>query len=347
MTSTQSDQALPLIVQYLYLDEDGRTLPPHPSVRTSSPARYLECALTHAASLRLQEAQCDLVLATNLERRLLGRRERHLLDAVEHLGVQLLPTEFRHRPAAGTVAQASSRFVRDAVVSGTAGEPPDRPVWVPNLDCVWFRPDRAFAAAPPAGHVGCIVIPYPPDWPVAGEHVACTSPRAIGALAADMGVPSTVPPWLGADVLCGSADALRRLVATCEELDEQLHARGVVLESEQQVMSLANALDRISCHDLSGVARRIHTGSRHTGDRPEEPTALGLWHLPAEKGLSLRRAAVAVGRGRSARLRTDLADPERAARRFNLGGASLARRARDDGWLLARTISSRSFRAIR
>ena len=340
VNSGQPADVLPLIVQYLYLDENGQTLPPHPSVRTSSAARYLECALTQSASLRLQETPCDVVLATNLDRHTLGRRERRLLDAAEHLGVQVVPTQFRDRPLTTSAAQASSRYVRDAIISGTEGLPPERAVWVPNLDCVWFRPDRVFASAPAPGEVGCIHIPYPPDWPVAGPRVACGSPRAIGELAASMGGPSAVPSWLGTDLLSATVDGLRRLVASCEELDAQLHDRGLVLEGEQQVLSLANALGRIHSRDLSSAARRIHTGSRHGGERPEHPTALGLWHLPSEKGLSFRRAATAVSRRRSARLRRDLADPTRAARRFNLASASLARRVRDDGWLAAQTISA-------
>jgi hypothetical protein len=44
--------------------------------------------------------------------------------------------------------------------------------------------------------------------------------------------------------------------------------------------------------------------------------------------------------GRPARLRRDLAEPARAARRFNVAGTGFARRVRDDGWLVAQRLRS-------
>lgn len=341
MTDANSGSS-PLIVQYLYVDDDGRTLPPHPSVRTLAPARYLECALTQSASLRVQDAACDIVLATNVERGRQGRRARRLLDAIADLGVELVPTDFHTRSVTRNAAQASSRFVRDAILAAAAAAAGQRIAWIPNLDCVWFRPARVFAAAPARGEVACVVIPYPPDWQVAGAHAVGGSPRALGELAASMGGRPRPAAWLGTDLLGGTVDELCRLVTICEQLDAELHQRGVVLDSEQQVLSLAGALGRIRVCDLAGVARRIHTGARQDYAHRDEPAALGLWHLPSEKGLSLRRAAAQLGRGRTGPLRTDLGDARRALRRFNLTPMTPLRRVRDDGWLALRTLAARS-----
>jgi hypothetical protein len=323
--------AKPLVVQYLFVDGRGRTLPPHPSVRTSSVVRYLECALTQSASLRLAEARCDIALATNLiDRSGLKRRERALLERIESLGVQLLPTEFRERPGA---ADPSARFVRDVILRAVEGQPGERELWIPNLDCVWIDPQAVFAATPAAGAVGCIFIAYPVGWSVAPPGTPGATRRELGVLAASLGGPSAPPPWIGADLLAGTCESLRELVATCEALDARIAAEGPILTGEQQVLTLAGALGSVQLEDLAGVARRIHTGPRHESAPPAHATELGLWHLPAEKGLSLRRAASSVLSGRTARLRGDLADPERAAKRFNVGATRPARRIRDDGWI--------------
>jgi len=327
-------EPIPLVVQYLCLGEDGETLPPHPSVRTSSPIRYLECAVTQAASLRLQQARCDLALATNIsDRGVLGSAGLELLERAESLGVQILPTEFRERAGDDSRTYASARYVRDAVLSATEGQSPQRPLWFTDLDCVWLDPARAFAALPAGEEIGCIQIEYPPDWDVVGFGELGLTRRAIGELAAGMGGSAGVAPWIGGELLTGSAGALRQVVQRCEALDARLAANGQTLPSEQQILSLLGALGEVRFRDLSAVARRIQTGSRHSGAVPENPTALGLWHLPHEKGLSLRRAATAARHGRTRRLRRDLADPVRAARRFNVQGTGLARRIRDDGWI--------------
>ena len=54
--------------------------------------------------------------------------------------------------------------------------------------------------------------------------------------------------------------------------------------------------------------------------------------------MSLRRAAGQLRRGRTERLRRDLADPKRAARRFNVAGVGLTRRILDDGWIARQRI---------
>jgi hypothetical protein len=330
--------AKPLVVQYLFVDGRGGTLPPHPSVRTSSVARYLECALTQSTSLRLREAHCDIALATNLTRRsALKRRERELLAQIEALGVELLPTEFRERTGA---ADPSARFIRDVILRAAEDGPGERQLWIPNLDCVWIDPQRVFAAAPAAAAVGCIFIAYPPDWSVAPPGTPGASRRELGALAGRMGGRSAPPPWLGADLLAGTCDALRELVATCEALDARMAGEGGVLAGEQQVLTLAGALGSVRVEDLSGVARRIHTGPRHESAPPADAGELGLWHLPAEKGLSLRRAASSALIGHTAKLRRDLGDPERAARRFNVGQTRIARRIRDDGWIAVQRVRS-------
>ena len=169
----------------------------YPTVRAGSSAagvavRYLECALTQVASLRLQDVPCDLALATNLEPGDLGRVRGELMSCIKAFGVEILPTEYRHRPSEGTEAFVSSRS----------------------------------------------------------------------------------------------------------------------------------------------------TGPRNQAARVDDPTSIGLWHLPSEKGLSLRRAAYEILGGRTTRLRRDLTEPERAARRFNVAGTGLVRRVRDDGWIAKQRVRS-------
>ena len=89
-------------------------------------------------------------------------------------------------------------------------------------------------------------------------------------------------------------------------------------------------------HDLAG---RIWTGPRHNAYNPPDPQALALWHLPSEKGLSFRRAANALVRERTGRLRADLADARRAAHRFNVDNAT-ATRVRNDAWLATQKLRS-------
>src|SRR6476469_529459 len=109
----------PLIVQYLYVHgrEEGFY---YPSVRSSSSVsqlavRYLECALAQVASLRLQDAACDLALATNLtDLPALGKTGRELMDAIAQMDVNIVPTEYHHRPSDDSRMYVSSRYVLDA-----------------------------------------------------------------------------------------------------------------------------------------------------------------------------------------------------------------------------------------
>jgi hypothetical protein len=80
------------------------------------------------------------------------------------------------------------------------------------------------------------------------------------------------------------------------------------------------------------------TGARNQAAKIENPLDIGLWHLPSEKGLSLRRTAGQIRRGHADRLRRDLASPMRAARRFNVAGTGPLRRLQDDGWLLTQRL---------
>jgi hypothetical protein len=220
----------------------------------------------------------------------------------------------------------SSRYVFDAIGAVTSADDPDRAVWLVDVDCVWRDPARALAATPCDDAIACVTIGYPPDWDVSGHTRA-----SIGALAAT----DAPPPWIGGEVLAGRARALRELVATCEALD----AAGPRLPTEEALLSYAGALGRIRFTDRSDLAGRIWTGPRHNAANPEDPQSLALWHLPSEKGLSFRRAARALIRGRTERLRGDLADGCRAAHRFNLDD-STPTRVRNDAWLAAQKLRS-------
>jgi len=336
---------LPLVVQYLYVHEHEESFH-YPTARSESSAgevavRYLECALTQAASLRLQEAQCDLALATNVEdRSVLGRTGAELMDRIEALGVQILPTEYRHRPSEGTEIYVSSRYVLDAILSSAAGQPADRQLWLTDLDCVWAKPELVFASAPPPGEIGCIYIGYQPDWDTVGFGAHGLTRLAIGELAASREGSEEAPPWVGGEVLSGTPAALQQLVEICENLDAELAEEGKTLPTEEQVLSLAGATGRVRFRDLSHVARRMPTGPRNHSARVDDPLSIGLWHLPAEKGLSLRRTANDVRRGAMARLRKDLSEPARAAKRFNVAGTGLRRRIQDDAWIAALRVRS-------
>jgi hypothetical protein len=325
-----SGDADPLVVQYLYVDDQGRVLPPHPSVRTSSCVRYLECALTQTASLRLQGARCAVAFATNVAGQLApGRTAGKLLARIEAFGVEILRPESHHR---SSERAWSLGFLGDAIRAVIRQQPADRVLWFPNLDCIWVRPDRVFATTPPASEIGCLFIPYSADWQVGASSAVGSTRRAIGEIATSMGASSTLPPWVGADLLSGTTAALQGMLAACDRLNERFAATGQVLTSEQ-LLTLAGALGHVRFHDLSGVAARIHTGPRSNSPPPENATALGLWHLPSEKGLSLRRTATEVRRGRTTRLARELSDPVSAAQRFNVGRTRVARQLRDDSWL--------------
>ena len=333
----------PLVVQYLYVHGQDEAFF-YPSVRASSSAgavavRYLECALVQAASLRLREVDCDLALATNIaDARTLGRTGAELMRAIEALDVEILPTEYRHRPGDDSATYVSSRYVLDAILAAAEGQPPDRALLLTDLDCVWVAPERLFGLVPAAPEVGCIHFTYPPDWDVVGFGRVGRTPSGIGELAERFGGSAETPPWVGGELLAGTPGAMRDLVVACEEIDSRLAAVGEVLPTEEQVLTLAGALGEISFRDLSPVAWRIQTGPRHEAPAVEDPLSLALWHLPGEKGLSLRRTARQVRRGHTHGLRRDLLEPARMARRFNVAGNGLARRVRDDGWIAGRRI---------
>lgn len=339
-----SDAVTPLVVQYLYVHQpkEGFYYPTARAGRSAAQVaeRYLECALTQAATLSLRDdVDCELALATNVtDRGVLGRSGAALLEGIEALGVRLLTVEYRHRPKPGTEIYVSSRYVLDAALAGLEGQGEERTIWLTDLDCVWAEPRRVFASELARDEVGCVFIEYPPDWDTVGFEVHGRTRRAIGELAGEMGQGPQVPPWVGGELLAGSPRALRNMVAACEELDERLAADGRTLPNEEQILSLAGALGMVSFRDLSAVARRITTGRRSMAAPVSDPLSIGLWHLPSEKGLSLRRTARQVRRGRTGPLRRDLAEPARTARRFNVAGAGFARRLQDDGWIAAQRL---------
>jgi len=127
-------------------------------------------------------------------------------------------------------------------------------------------------------------------------------------------------------------------VRACEQLDARLGAEGSSLPNEEQILSLAGAIGQVRFRDMSRVARRITTGARSHAAGVSDPLAIGLWHLPSEKGLSMRRTARQLRRGRTGRLRRDLSDPARTARRFNVAGTGVLRRLQDDGWIVAQRL---------
>jgi hypothetical protein len=333
----------PVVVQYLYVHgpEEGFWYPSARAGRSEAEVaqRYLECALTQVATLAYRDVECELLLATNVtDRAVLGPRGEALLAKIEELGTRVVHTPYTHRPKPGTEVYVSSRYVLDAIVSCSEGMAGERELWLTDLDCVWADPARVFAAAPSPGQVGCVVIDYPPDWDVVGFEVYGRTREGIGELARAMGASATVPPWVGGELLCGTATALREMVTACEQLDAELGAESKTLPNEEQILSLAGALGRVPFSDLSAVARRITTGPRSQAPPLRDARQIGLWHLPAEKGLSLRRTAQQVLHGRTRGLVRDLSDPERTARRFNVGTTRPLRRLRDDGWIVSQRL---------
>jgi hypothetical protein len=345
LSTSRSDEAAsvdgrprPLVVQYLYVHGPDEPFD-YPSSRSQSgsgqlAARYLECVLVQAASLALRGVDCGLVLVTNLtDRRSLGGRGARLLQEIESLGVEILFADYLHRPPVKMATFASSRYVFDAIMAAGDKAGPDTQLWLVDVDCIWFDPPKVFAAAPPPPGIGCIHIPYPPDWELYGF-----TPRTLGELASRLGVPDARVRWVGGELLTGAAGDLRTLVSMCDELEHALAAEGQVLRTEEQLLSLAEALGRAQFHDLSNVAQRIWTGPRHGAPAVSDPASLGLWHLPSEKGLGFRRAARTITSGRPERLVRDLEVPSRALRRFNVLGAGWTRRIRDDGWLATQRL---------
>jgi hypothetical protein len=333
----------PLVVQYLYVHGHDEAFF-YPTARAAASAaevaaRYLECALVQAASLRLRDVDCDLALATNIgDTSRLGRTGAELMARIESLGVEILPTEYRHRPGDDSSTYVSSRYVLDAICAAAEGQPAERRLLLTDLDCVWVGSERLFAAVPAAPEVGCIHFEYPPDWDVVGFGEVGRTPRGIAELAQSLGGPGELAPWVGGELLAGTASALLSLVAACEEMDRLLAARGEVLPTEEQILTLAGALGKVRFQDLARAAWRVHTGPRHEGPPVEDPLSLDLWHLPAEKGLSLRRTARELRRGRTSRVRRDFSEPARMAKRFNVAGTGIGRRIRDDGWIARQRV---------
>lgn len=323
----------PLVVQYLYVHSAEEEFN-YPSSRSGGgprrlAARYLECALVQAASLRLRGVECDLALVTNLtDRRAVGFRGARLLAEIEALGVKMLFADYLHRPDIEVAHFASSRYVFDAITVAAAEVGEDTPLWLVDVDCVWVDAPKLFAARPHSPAIGCIHIGYPQDWDISG-----LTPQYIRELAVRLGAADAPLDWVGGEILSGTAADLLALVASCQELERELAAEGQVFETEEQLLSLAGALGRIEFEDLSALAQRVWTGPRHGAPPPRDSASLGLLHLPSEKGLGFRRAARAITSGRGERLAYDLAVPARALKRFNVQGAGWVRRLRDDGWL--------------
>jgi hypothetical protein len=329
----------PLVVQYLYVHGPGEAFD-YPSSRSRGDsgrlaARYLECVLVQAISLRLRGVECDLALVTNLtDRRSLGGHGARLLEEIESAGVEIVFADYVHRPSGEVATFASSRYVFDAIVAASGKGDSDRQLCLVDVDCVWLDAPKVFAAVPPPPGIGCIHIPYPPDWELYGF-----TPRTLGELAGRMGAPDAPVRWVGGELLAGTAGDLRALVSTCEQLEREVAAaHEKTFATEEQLLSLAGALGRVQLHDFSSVAQRIWTGPRHGAPSVGDPGSLGLWHLPSEKGLGFRRAAHTIASGHAERLVGDLEDPARAMKRFNVAGAGWSRRIRDDGWLATQRL---------
>lgn len=331
----------PLVVPYLYVHGPGEAFD-YPSSRSQGrsaelAARYLECVLVQAGSLRLRDVDCDVALVTNVaDRGALGRRGARLLEEIEALGVEIVLAEYLHRPSVEIATFAASRYVFDAIAAVAGEGGPQRQIWLVDVDCVWVDPAKVFAAAPPSPGIGCIHIPYPPDWELYGF-----TPQTMGELAHRLGAPDTALRWVGGELLAGTTADLRALVSDCEQLERELAERDQALTTEEQLLSLAGALGRVHFHDMASVAQRIWTGPRHGAPAVNLPGSLGLWHLPSEKGLGFRRAARAIASGRTRRFVRDLDSPERALKRFNVAGAGWSRRIRDDSWLATQRLRDR------
>jgi hypothetical protein len=341
-TSKTHPPRTPIVVQYLYVHGPGESFD-YPSSRSQRgsgqlAARYLECVLTQAATLLLRDVDCRVALVTNVtDRSALGRHGASLLDAVERLGVEVMFAEYLHRPTAEVSTFAASRYVFDAILAAVEHVADDTQMWMVDVDCVWRDPPGVLASAPTSPGIGCIQIRYPPDWDLYGF-----TPHTMGELAESMGAPEGSLRWVGGELLTGSAADMRALAASCESLEQELAAQGRVLTTEEQLLSLAAALGRVSLLDMSEVAQRIWTGPRHGAPAVTDAGRLGLWHLPAEKGLGFRRAAREVSSGRTSRLVRDLESPARAMRRFNvLGAGGWRRRVRDDLWLVSQRLLDR------
>jgi hypothetical protein len=324
------------VAQYLYVHRQGDRYR-YPSARSGGgtaqlAARYLECALVQAASLRVNGPSCRLALVTNVrdeQRDSLDDRGRALLERLEQLGVELVHADYDHAPHADTPHFHSSRYVFDAIQAMAPRLADRERLWLIDLDCVWVDPAAAFAGLQRGGDgIGTLTIGYPEGWEVSGR-----TREELGAIGARLGACDPLPHWIGGELLAGTGAQLLEVLHECERLEAELAQIDVELATEEHLLTVAGGLGRLRFSDLAGTIGRIWTGHRHEASNPPDPAALAIWHLPSEKGLSLRRAANALLRGRDRRLLRDLADRERAARRFSVAGAGHARRLRDDGWI--------------
>jgi hypothetical protein len=328
----------PCVVQYLYVHQPGESFF-YPSSRSHGgaehlAARYLECVLVQAASMRWNGPECDLLLVSNLPRRGgLTRHGQRLLDQILALEVELVGAEYRHAPSPEVTTFYSSRYVLDAIEAVAQGVEPIRPLWMVDVDCVWVDPRAVLSRAGQTAGIGCVEIGYPPDWDVSGH-----TRMGLGALGSRLGECAAEPPWIGGELLSASAAELGALVGACEQLEQELARLDVSLPTEEQLLTLAGGLGRVSFRDDSAVAGRIWTGPRHGAANPPDPGSLALWHLPSEKGLSFRRAARRLLRGRTRGLRRDLSSAQGALKRFNVAGAGRRRHLLDDAWILGTRV---------
>lgn len=342
----------PLVVLYLYFHAQGEHFD-YPNARARNSARtlavrYLECALTQVGTLRMQQADCEITFVTNLaDISRLPKRGGEILAGLEALNVQVLRRDYTYRPG-GTErsypAYPASRYVFDAVLAAADGQPEGRVLWLTDLDCVWVKAKELLGANPEPGRVGCVVIRYPPDWNTVGAGQP-GSRREIQQLSEQLGVRAALPPWIGGELLTGSVGTMVELVRTAEQLDSELVTRGIDLATEEQLLTLAAAQRKVMFSDLSHLARRIQTGKRHNARPVLEPETLAFWHLPGEKGLSMRRTSRELLRRQEHRLARDLTDPALMATRFKVGEAGLIRQSRDIGWIAQERLKQRVLRS--
>src|ERR1035437_7586646 len=233
VAETSAATAPPVIVQYLYVHAPGEQFD-YPSSRSEHEpgrlaARHLGGVLVQAASLRLRDGACALVLATNLtDKRAVGPRGMRLLAEIEALGVEIVFAEYLNRPEVETVTFASSRYVFDAIRALAERVPADRRLLFLDVDCVWLDAPKLFAALPPSPQIGCIHILYPEDWAVAER-----TPNDLAALACVLGAAHPSVPWAGGELRTGTAADLRALASVCRALEAEVIGHGHHVNTEE------------------------------------------------------------------------------------------------------------------
>ncbi|MGH2914672.1 MAG: hypothetical protein ACRDMX_06770 [Solirubrobacteraceae bacterium] len=328
----------PCVVPYLYVHRAEEEFD-YPSVRAGRDARrvawrYLECVLVQAASLRLRDVNWDIVFVTNAadRRQEIGGYGMRLLDRIESYGVEIRHADYGHRSWARTTTFFASHYLFDAIAA-VAEE--DRLWLLTDVDCVWADPAQVFDAVRRLDTIGSVALVYPADWDVCGY-----TPASLGRLGARLiGRDVEINSWIGGELVAATGPQLRELVLASTALEAEAVAAGSPVNTEEHLLTLANATGRVPIASLNHVAGRIWTGPRHHAVNPSRPIELGLWHLPGEKGLSFRRAAKALLRGDEG-LRRDLRDPVSAGPRFNVGGLPRSRRVADDAWIAAQRVRS-------